>query len=321
MILDKYRVYQSTSLEEIRRLTSEKFQNHRIELANLRDSVRATHNSVQLNNISIHAIQYEMECQIRCDPLEQFYLVVLPLNGSIRMLAGNSDKKCDVNSGVIIPNDLRFQLYWERDATAVVLRIEKQRLELQLASYLGFAVERRVRFDPWIDTQNGAGAFLRAILLVMAEQLDRNPWASLEPILSNEFAETLMATLLYSNFHNYRHLVNAGGNFAIPTLITKAMSYIRMHIKDSIQISDIAKATGVSPRALQSAFQKHFKMSPMHFVRAMRLAEVRRELTDSEKSDSSTITQIAQKWGFNHLGRFSAYYRQTYNESPSDSMK
>ena len=320
MLLDKYRVYRSTNLEEIRRLTSAKIRDHRIEAVNANERVQATHNVAELDGLSIHVIQYAMSSLIQCEPLSRFYLVVLPVNGNVRMVAGDYDHVCDARSGAVIPNDLRFVLHWEAGATAVVLQIEKQRLEQKLETYLGFAVKRRVRFDQWIDTETGAGAFLRATLLMVIDQLDRNPWHEINPLLSNEFAEALMATLLRSSFHNYRHLVGGISHGPLPPAIKSAMAFIRENLKEDMQINDLADAVGISPRAIQTMFKKYFRMTPVHYIRAMRLAEIRRELLDMKKSDRRSLTELAQKWGFNHLGRFSAYYRKAYHENPSQTL-
>lgn len=321
VLLDKYQVYKSTRLEEIRRLTSTKIRDHRIEATRPEEPIEATHNVAELDGLSVHVIQYAMTSFIQCEPLSQFYLVVLPLNGSVRMVSGDFDHVCDVTSGSIIPNDLRFVLHWEAGTTAVVLQIEKPRLEQKLESYLGFAVERRVRFDQWIDTETGAGAFLRATLMMVIEQLDQNPWHEINPLLSNEFAEALMATLLRSSFHNYRHLVSGTVHGPLPSGMRAAMAYIRQNLKEDIQISDLTEEVCMSPRAMQTMFKKYLRMSPVQYIRAMRLAEIRRELLDMRQSDARTLTELAQKWGFNHLGRFSAYYRKAYHENPSDTLR
>lgn len=321
MLLDKYRVYRSSNLEEIRRLTSAKIRDHRIEALNPDQPVQATHNVAELDGLSVHVIQYAMTSVIRCEPLSQFYLVVLPVSGRVRMVAGEYDHVCDEKSGAIIPNDLRFVLHWEAGATAVVLQIEKRRLDRKLQSYLGFAVDRRVRFDQWIDTQTGAGAFLRATLSMVIDQLDRNPWNEINPILSNEFAEALMATLLRSSFHNYRHLVGGISHGPLPPAMQAAMSHIRENLKEDLQISDLAEAINVSPRAVQAMFKKYLRMTPIHYIRSMRLAEIRREILDMKGVQKWSLTELAQKWGFNHLGRFSAYYRKAYNENPSQTLE
>lgn len=321
MLLDKYRVYRSENLGEIRRLTSAKIRDHRIEAIDPSEPVGATHNVAELDGLSVHVIQYAMTSLIRCDPLSKFYLVVLPVSGSVRMVAGDHDDVCDMESAIIIPNDLRFQLHWESGATTVVLQIEKKRLEQKLEAYLGFPVERRVRFDQWIETTSGAGAFLRATLSMVIDQLDRNPWEEITPLLSNEFAEALMATLLRSNFHNYQHLVGGVSHLSLPQAMKDAMKFVQQNLKEDIQTSDLASAIGTSPRAIQTMFKKYLRMSPMHYLRAMRLAEIRRELLDSKGSDAHSLTELAQKWGFNHLGRFSAYYRDAYDENPSQTIR
>ncbi len=34
-----------------------------------------------------------------------------------------------------------------------------------------------------------------------------------------------------------------------------------------------------------------------------------------------TVTQIANKWGFAHIGRFATYYRQVYGQSPHATLR
>ena len=320
MLLDSYRYYQSENLEEIRRLTSKRIADHRLAIKDPDHPVGATHNCAVLSGLTIHVIRYDMPCIIRCEPLKDFYLVVLPVSGSVRMLAGDSDRNCDINSAAIIPNDLRFILHWEPGATTIVLHVEKSRLEAKLASYLGFHVERRVRFDHWIDTERGAGAFLRATLMMVIDQLDRNQWDEINPVLNNEFAEALMATLLRSDFHNYRHLVNGKMHASPSPGLQRAISFIRENLQEEVRTEEVADAASLSVRALQTTFKRHFKMTPTQYVRALRLAEVRRELKDSNESSKQTVTKIAQKWAFNHLGRFSAYYQHMYDEKPSKTL-
>jgi transcriptional regulator GlxA family with amidase domain len=56
----------------------------------------------------------------------------------------------------------------------------------------------------------------------------------------------------------------------------------------------------------------------MKFLREQRLLRVHREL--SEPCDSTTVTDVALKWGFCHLGRFSWYYSDQFGEKPSDTL-
>jgi AraC-like DNA-binding protein len=35
----------------------------------------------------------------------------------------------------------------------------------------------------------------------------------------------------------------------------------------------------------------------------------------------TTVTEVAQRWGFAHTGRFAVLYRQAYGQSPHTTLK
>jgi AraC-like DNA-binding protein len=36
---------------------------------------------------------------------------------------------------------------------------------------------------------------------------------------------------------------------------------------------------------------------------------------------TTTVTDVALKWGFNHLGRFSGFYVRQFGEAPSETLR
>jgi transcriptional regulator GlxA family with amidase domain len=54
-------------------------------------------------------------------------------------------------------------------------------------------------------------------------------------------------------------------------------------------------------------------------VRDARFARVRADLLRADTDES--ITQIAMKWGFRHLGRFAVGYRDRFGEMPSQTRR
>jgi AraC family transcriptional regulator, ethanolamine operon transcriptional activator len=84
-------------------------------------------------------------------------------------------------------------------------------------------------------------------------------------------------------------------------------------------ISSICIAVGVSERSLQYAFRTYVDMSPLAYLRSCRLCRVRSFLRIS-CSTSTTVTAIAMRFGFLHLGRFARDYKQTFGESPSATL-
>lgn len=84
-------------------------------------------------------------------------------------------------------------------------------------------------------------------------------------------------------------------------------------------VVDICEALGVSARTLQYAFREYIGLSPVAYLRVCRLNRVRAELAASDPQ-SSTITQVAMRFGFLHLGRFAGDYKRMFGESPSATL-
>lgn len=78
----------------------------------------------------------------------------------------------------------------------------------------------------------------------------------------------------------------------------------------------VCSDVGASPRKLDYCFRDVLGISPAKYLRAVRLNGVRRELRRAAES-SATVHDIAARWGFWHMGAFSADYKQQFGELPS----
>ena len=83
--------------------------------------------------------------------------------------------------------------------------------------------------------------------------------------------------------------------------------------------ADLASALGVSDRWIRAAFQRVFGVSTAKFFRARAIDGARRELRAASPG-SASVTEVAMRWGFWHLGRFSATYRSYVGELPSETL-
>jgi transcriptional regulator GlxA family with amidase domain len=57
----------------------------------------------------------------------------------------------------------------------------------------------------------------------------------------------------------------------------------------------------------------------MAYVRTARLERARQDLVSAPPG--AQVTDIALRWGFNHVGRFSTAYRKRYGESPLQTLR
>jgi transcriptional regulator GlxA family with amidase domain len=83
---------------------------------------------------------------------------------------------------------------------------------------------------------------------------------------------------------------------------------------------DLAAIAGVGVRVLQESFRQHVGMSPLTYLRRLRLDGVHAELSRSEPWEVS-VSEVAFRWGFTHLGRFAGAYRARYGVSPSQTLR
>lgn len=102
--------------------------------------------------------------------------------------------------------------------------------------------------------------------------------------------------------------------------VRRAIGHMEQHLQDPISIADVAIAAGVSTRALQSAFQRQFSMTPSHYLRRMRLRAAHDDLRGATDARVS-VRDVARKWGFVHAGRFAQLYAEQYGERPSDTLR
>ncbi|MBQ0922131.1 AraC family transcriptional regulator, partial [Hydrogenophaga aromaticivorans] len=67
-------------------------------------------------------------------------------------------------------------------------------------------------------------------------------------------------------------------------------------------------------RALQYAFEEVMQISPVTYLRAMRLNQVRSELRQNR---AAPVGDVAARWGFWHPSRFASDYKALFGELPS----
>ena len=92
------------------------------------------------------------------------------------------------------------------------------------------------------------------------------------------------------------------------------------HMDGNISIHSLAKQHNISEQTLQNSFKSLFGFTPKLFLRLLKLNLVHQELQNAHiKQD--TVSKVAIKWGFTHMGRFSAYYTELFGENPSQALQ
>ena len=102
-------------------------------------------------------------------------------------------------------------------------------------------------------------------------------------------------------------------------LVKQADDYMRSHMDQALTLTDLCEALGTSTRALCYGFQEMFGISPMAYLKILRLQSSYRVLKATTPG-AKTVTDVATQFGFYHLGYFAKDYRQMFGELPSETL-
>ncbi|WOO27789.1 helix-turn-helix domain-containing protein [Vibrio parahaemolyticus] len=85
-------------------------------------------------------------------------------------------------------------------------------------------------------------------------------------------------------------------------------------------IAELCQVANLSERSLQYGFREMLGVTPIQYLRVVRLNGAHRDLIHADHS-SAKVVNIALKWGFLELGRFAKEYKHFYNQLPSHTLK
>jgi AraC-like DNA-binding protein len=80
-------------------------------------------------------------------------------------------------------------------------------------------------------------------------------------------------------------------------------------------------AAGVTARALQYAFRRHYGTTPTGYLRQVRLDRAHQELRTADPAAGLTVQAVARRWGWSDSSKFTAAYQQQYGQLPSRTLR
>ena len=136
--------------------------------------------------------------------------------------------------------------------------------------------------------------------------------------LNSESEEELIITLIQAA-HNGTTIVDRSSPKVRDRAIRAALSYISEHSDEIIKVRDICSACNIALRTLNRAFNERFGVSTKAYLNRQRLSAVRNELLRSPPG--TLVSDVANRWGFWHLGQFASDYRRFFGELPSMTFR
>jgi AraC-like DNA-binding protein len=263
-------------------------------------------------------VRFTMVAHAEMAPVD-FFLAVSPVGGAQRVAAGRDEVHLRPGGVARYPNDSVLVARGIFDVTT--LRLPLAVIERVAAERLG-ADPADLRFDGMRPVSEPMRRQWLGLMRFVHQQLAAPASGVTHLLVEAQLVELVAATALVvfpNTTMRSDHLRSPGA--VAPAVVRRAVAFIDGHASLPITVTDVARAAGVGPRALQLAFAHHLGCSPMTHVRRVRLEGAHRELQAADPTAGDTVAAIAARWGFARPDRFAAAYRAAYGAPPSHTLR
>ena len=296
-------VIATRSLEEAREAVTRGLIGH--DLSGPDDRIDMRLNAAEGRQMGVLYGTYQAEVDATVPPTEDCYVVCLTVGG--QLLATRDDggrvRAAAHEGGFVYSQVQTHRIRLSPDAELLGLRIPRADLEAHLADLLGRPVAGLIEFDFGLDLRTGPGRALLEAVQFLAAELDRPAGIAGMPLARGQLEAYVLSTLLYAGRHRFTDALLNGGDGRRLGRLAPVVDYIEEHPDRELTPQILARVACVSVRTLHAAFQEQFGVSPMAYVRKVRLNRVRADLLRGDPQLVG-VTEIARRWGFVHLSRF-----------------
>lgn len=280
----------------------------------------ATFHGVLIRDVTLGYLDYSTSVRVEVHQLADNHLVIVPATGLSSMTIDDRTVELSPITAAIPRPGKPVTLHCPAGVAHLVIRIERNAIDTHLSRLIGQTLQSPIDFEPVFDLSVGAATRWNfAVQMLLAELNEANSLLHQAAGLGS-IEEFLMSALLYCQPSNYSAQLRSGNRPTGPA-VQAAVLFIEQNLAADISIRDVAAAAEVSVRTLQNQFAADLHQTPTHFIRNRRLERARSDLADGSAAAGVSVTDIATKWGFNHLGRFAVTYRSRFGESPSQTLR
>ena len=207
---------------------------------------------------------------------------------------------CDVHSVHLFSGPQGFEFRTSRQHTMLGL-------ELQLAQDVGLKLPAGTLGHALRPLGN-----IKSYVLELYQQARRDPALLHNPAVVASVGDYLLDCLQRAPDAPDAAGTSAHGHWA---LVQRCVALVYDAGEQAPTVTQLCAQTGVSRRTLQNAFLRVLDMSPLAYVKAVRLRQAREALKNAQ-----SVTEAATACGFWHFGHFAHDYQTMFGERPSDTL-
>ncbi len=293
------------------------YSRHRLLLQGPHRDFRMQLRLRELGSLVLSSLSFNTAVELAQDASEQFFLVTTQTRGHSEISSGREGGAGGAGFVVVDSATRDVVKRFSADSERLNVRIDVAAMTALCASLLGASLPRPLEFAPVLTPGGVAHGRWMCIAQLLLDHACAPPPARFAPLVYRRLEEAAMLTLLTEHQHNYSERLLAPAPPLAPRHVRAADEFMHSHAAQPLTLADIAGAVGVSVRTLGTGFQSWRGVTPMQRLREIRLAAAHDDL---QRGDGD-VGEVALRWGFGHLGRFAADYRQRFGELPSQTLR
>ncbi|WP_424891246.1 AraC family transcriptional regulator [Streptomyces sp. XH2] len=312
----------SNDLEETREIISSAYSPYQLSVLGDPKEFSAWYAEGGFPGITVSGLQYGAETLVAPQPLDSYLLVCQLVRGRVRVMSpGREERVVGPGQTYVLDPYRSFQVHWSPGARMTTLRLDRETVERAAADALGVEGPLRARFSLNGTVSAAAARSWAGISAAVHREVLGEGVARSSPLVAGHLTQSTAAILMQSH-----ELITQGvdaqrpGEVAHPA-VRRAMALAEERADQPLTLADLAAAARVSPRALQEAFRRHVDTTPLGYLREVRLGRAHQELAAARGDGDVTVAEVAYRWGFNNLGRFSGYYQRRFGRPPSRTLR
>ena len=316
-------LFRTSDLDEARDRVSRVFCSHRLQVVGERRQIGAEMYYRKIRGIGVGRMRYGASVAIEPGRLESFALIQMPICGSEIIEHGGQTVNSTPDVASVLSPTLPLSMRHGVDTEKLFIRIDRDTLERHCHQHLGGDLRQPVEFRPEMSLTNPRSLSWVRLTNWLCEEVghERADEDTIldSPLFSAQIEQMVIATLLLAQPHNYSTRLADEGPSVAPHFIKRVERLIDEKAHEPLTIGDLSEHAGVSTRSLFSGFRKYRNTTPMQYLKDVRMKRVRDELLKAAP-DTATVTSVAMRWGFSHLGHFTVDYKRAFGESPSVTL-
>jgi AraC family ethanolamine operon transcriptional activator len=224
----------------------------------------------------------------------------------------------DTDTCIVYGSGAQINNYTARDVLTVAVSIASTRW-LELEHAFGFRLACGDGESQILTTSPEYSRSISALMDEVCRSMDAAQGANVAPervAAWEDAVRGIIASMLDSPTKYERPTRDRAGRYRA---VRRAQEFIHENLGEHLSLLALCDASLASARTLEYGFRELFGISPLTYVRYERLGRVHRELYRAQRSEAS-VTDVAMRWGFWHLGQFSKEYRGLFGECPSETL-